>query len=177
MLYLSLYNSDAQFETASVLDHYFHHDNTAPFIALRLIQRLVSSNPTPRFIEAVATAFRTGRYLSFGTGQYGDLSSTIAAIFLDREARNILLDKDTSSGILREPILKVTSLMRSMNFVSNQRVTQLHELQKTIGQMAHSFQTVFSFFLPEFKLYGRIGEASLVLPEATILHTPNIIRL
>lgn len=169
--------SDAQYETDAVLDHYFYHDNTAPFIALRLIQRLVSSNPTPRFIESVATAFRTGMYLSFGTGQYGDLASTVAAIFLDQEARNVLLDDDTSSGMLREPILKVTGLLRSMHFISNQRVPEIQDLEESIGQMAHTFDSVFSFFLPEFKPYGRVGEASLVSPEATLLDTPKVIGI
>ena len=76
---------DAQYETDAVLDHYFYHDNTAPFIARRLIHRLVLSNPSPRYIKSVATAFRTGRYLyEFGTGEYGDLASTVAAIYLDR---------------------------------------------------------------------------------------------
>ena len=79
--------------------------------------------------------------------------------------------------MLREPVLMVTSLLRSMDFVSNQRVIQMEYLQNKIGQMAHNFQSVFSFFLPEFKPYGLVGEALLVSPEATILDTPNIIGI
>lgn len=71
----------------------------------------------------------------------------------------------------------VTSLLRSMDFVSNQRVIQMEYLQNKIGQMAHNFQSVFSFFLPEFKPYGLVGETLLVSPEATILDTPNIIGI
>ena len=71
---------DAQYETEAALDHYLYHDNTAPFLAHRLIQRFTTSNPNPRYVKAVATAFRTGTYEGFGTGVYGDLSATIAAV-------------------------------------------------------------------------------------------------
>ena len=94
------FHSDAQYETEATLDHYFYHDNTAPFLALRFIQRFVVSNPSPRYVKSVADAFKTGIYSAngstFGGGKYGDMSSTIAAIFLDREARTVVLDKDPS---------------------------------------------------------------------------------
>ena len=86
---------DAEFETDAVLDHYFYHDNTAPFLALRFIQRLVSSNPSPRYVESVASSFRSGSFkvgsTTFGSGKYGDLEAFFAAIYLDREARTCLL--------------------------------------------------------------------------------------
>ena len=163
------------------MDHYFYHDNIAPFLASRLIQRLVTSNPSPRYVKTVATAFKTGSYTSggvlFGSGSYGDLASTFAAIYLDSAARNVLLDTDISSGSLREPALKVLGLMRSMEFVSYSPVTRLDNMATRIGQMAHEFTSVFSFFLPEFKPYGRIGDASLVSPEATLLDMPKIVGL
>ena len=46
---------DAIYETDAVLENYFYHDNVAPFLALRIIQRFGISNPSPRYIEAVAT--------------------------------------------------------------------------------------------------------------------------
>ena len=164
-----------------MLDHYLYHDSTPPFLASRLVQRLVVSNPSPRYIESVSNAFKSGSYTStgmtFGTGKYGDLASTFAAIYLDSAARNVLLDADIASGSLREPILKVMAFMRSMNFVSRNPVARMDRLENTIGQMAHEFASVFSFFLPEFKPYGRIGDASLVSPEATLLVMPNIVGL
>ena len=175
------FTSDAQYETEAVLDHYLYHDNTPPFIALKLIQRLVTSNPNPRYIQTVANAFKTGTYdaggISFGTGKYGDLASTIAAIYLDRAARDVLLDADIANGSLREPILKVLALMKSMEFVSRSPVTQLDKVMDDIGQMAHEFQSVFSFFEPDHKPSGRIRDASLVSPESTILAMPKILGL
>ena len=59
---------DAYYETEAALDHYFYHPNTAPFIAYRMIQRFTTSNPNPRYVKEVATAFRTGTYDDFGSG-------------------------------------------------------------------------------------------------------------
>ena len=126
----------------------------------------------------VANAFKTGKFLSFGKGTYGDLAATIASILLDREARNVLLDNDPSSGLLREPLLKFIALLRSMHFVTNEPVIRLGSMMSAIGQMAHGFQSVFSFFLPEFKLpSSRVGNATLVSPEAMLLDTPKSINL
>ena len=75
---------DAQHETDALLDHLVYHRNTAPFIAHRLIQRLVTSNPSPRYVAAVADAFRTGT--SGGrthSGGYADLGATVSTILLD----------------------------------------------------------------------------------------------
>ena len=181
LIHTFIASSDAQYETDAVLDHYFFHDNTPPFLASRLIERLVLSNPNPRYIQAVANAFKTGTYSTggktFGSGKYGDMASTLAAIYLDSAARNVLLDADVSSGALREPILKVLALMRSMEFGSLEPITKMDGLVSSIGQMAHDFKTVFSFFLPEFQPYGRIGDAALVSPEATVLDMPKVIGL
>jgi hypothetical protein len=78
----------AENENSALIDHLFEHENTPPFVAFRLIQRFVSSNPSPRYIKAVATAFKTGTYAgaghttTFGAGKYGDLAATIAAVLL-----------------------------------------------------------------------------------------------
>jgi len=172
---------DAQYETDAVLNHYFYNDNTAPFVSYRLIQRFVKSNPSPQFIHRVSIAFIEGSYtfndVTYGTGKYGDLASTISAILLDREARNVVLDKDPTHGSLREPLLKFVSIMRSMDFVSNMPLIAVSSIERQIGQMTHEFGSVFSFFLPEFQPYGRVGDASLVAPEATLLDMPKIVGL
>lgn len=77
--------------TEAVLDNYLFHPNTPPFLARLLIQRFnIASNPSPAYVLAVATAFRFGSYsiegTNFGSGNYGDLSSTIAAILLCPDA-------------------------------------------------------------------------------------------
>lgn len=115
--------------------------------------------------------------VTFGTGKYGDMASTIAAIYLDRAARDVLLDVDISSGSLREPILKVLAVLRSMEFKTETPITQLDKVMDTIGQMAHEFKSVFSFFQPDYKPNGRIGDATLSSPEATVLDMPHTLGL
>jgi cullin-associated NEDD8-dissociated protein 1 len=74
---------------------------------MRLIERFGTSNPSPRFIKIVSKSFSSGKYvkkkqnISFGTGKYGDLAATIAAILLDSEAKTPALDADPSSGASR----------------------------------------------------------------------------
>ena len=137
------------------------------------------SNPSPRYIETVSKAFKTGTFqfkeTAFGSGEYGSMEATVAAILLDREARNVLLDADPSHGSLREPLLKYIGLMRSMNYVTDQPVIQLYGLNNKIGQAAHHFKSVFSFFLPEYKPLGRVGNAELVAPEASLIDMPKIV--
>jgi len=141
----------------------------------------VSSNPSPRYVKTVASAFRYGSYqfggLSFGTGAYGDLAATMAAVILDREARSVSIDADPSSGMIREPILRLTSLFRSMEFspTPSQPVVRVYNVESGIGQMAHEFTSVFSFLLPEFKPSGLIGDRGFLSPEAALLDTPKII--
>lgn len=97
---------DAMYETDEVLKAYFYHDNVAPFLATRLIQRFGISNPSPRYVETVATAFKNGSYSSggvtFGSSKYGDLGAAAAAIVLDRESTSEILDADPTGGSLRE---------------------------------------------------------------------------
>jgi cullin-associated NEDD8-dissociated protein 1 len=176
-----LENRDAKYETEAVLDHYFYHPNTAPFIATRLIQRFGVSNPSPRYIKTVSKAFKTGSFessgVTFGDGEYGNLAATIAAILLNREARNPLLDADPIGGSLKEPMLKLIAYMRAMEFEKRDVAPEikLMDLQERIGQMPHSVPNVFSFFLPDFSPKGPIKDALLYSPEAQILVTPQII--
>lgn len=154
---------DLHYETEATLDHYFYHKNTAPFLAYRFAQRFGISNPSPRYTQVVAKAFTSGRYqdsnsgLKFGTGGYGDLSSTFAALLLDREARDFLLDADPMYGSLKEPIMKLVGLFRSLNFNLNSLykwVELRFDMNDILGQMPHQIPSVFSFFLPEYKPSG-----------------------
>jgi len=171
---------DAMYETEAVLDHYFYHDNVAPFLATRIIQRFGISDPSPRYVQVVATAFRDGYYTSqdvtFGDGSYGSLAALVSAVLLDPEARSAVLDADPSSGSLREPMIKLIAFLRAMHYESRPDVAEvtLEDLQNTIGQMPHSIPNVFSFFLPDYS-FGKIKAASLVAPEAQALTSPTIV--
>ncbi len=145
---------------------------------MRLIQRFGISNPSPRYVNTVAEAFRHGKYIfdngsvsfSFGSAKYGDLAATVAAIIMDRESRATVLDADLSFGGMREPLIKVISLMRGMAYTQTSReFASLYDLDAKIGQSPHYLPSVFSFFLPEFAPPGVIAQASLVAPESMLL--------
>ncbi|KAL7561156.1 hypothetical protein ACA910_011978 [Epithemia clementina (nom. ined.)] len=177
---------DAQYETDAAIDQYLYHKNTGPFVATRLVQRFGISNPSPRYVRAVAEAFQKGKYsylgdglnILFGEGLHGDLAATVAAILLDPEARSVILDADPAFGSLKEPLLKVTGLMRNLEFQQTPDSPfpiLKKNIQETIGQMIYEAPSIFSFFLPEFQPSGRVANAGLMSPEAEVYSAPNII--
>ena len=149
---------DAQYQTEAVLDHYFYQPNVAPFICVRLIQRLASiSNPGKNHMKSCVDAFRSGDYESgnetFGSGEYGDLEAAAAAILLHRDATDSTLLLDPSYGSLREPLLKVMALLRSMEYetrfadnlpgppIAQDFQLRLYHLHEKIGQNSFEFPT------------------------------------
>ena len=161
----------------ALLDHVFEHPNTAPFISHRLIQRLVTSNPSPRYVKAVSTAFINGK-TSDGhvySGKYGDIGAAVAEILLDQEARSTTLDSDALAGRLREPLLKVIHVMKAMEYKSKDaREVNLYYMDRKVGQASFASPTVFNFFLPEFTPPGPIYNANLTV-KSQLSTTPLLI--
>jgi uncharacterized protein (DUF1800 family) len=146
-------------------------------VCQKLIQRLTSSNPSPRYVSEVVTAFRTGMYRSREySGEYGDLGATVAAIFLDREARDSTLDMDPTAGKLREPLLKVMHLLRSLDFEPRNGIEfELGAMENKIGMYAYKAPSIFNFYLPDHVPAGPASKAMIFAPEAEILSTPFVI--
>lgn len=99
----------AQSDLTFALDNIFNHPNVGPFIASQLIQRLVTSNPSPAYVQRVATTFNND-----GTGTRGNLKAVVQAILLDPEARYGQWQNPTKFGKLREPLLTLTHYWRAM---------------------------------------------------------------
>ncbi|KAL7542977.1 hypothetical protein ACHAXR_013016 [Thalassiosira sp. AJA248-18] len=172
---------DAQYETEAVLDDYFYHENTAPFLARLFIQRFnVASNPTPAYVAAVATAFQTGIYVfndatTFGLGEYGDLSATVAAILLHPEAASPTVDADPASGSVRQPLLKVIAVMRSLDLEPyNGQPRMPHRIGNVPGQGPYDYTTVFSHFQADTPTSSRGSPAGFYAPEESSLDLPQI---
>lgn len=83
-------------DISDALDVLFNHQNVAPFMAIRLIQQMVKSNPTPAYIKRVATAFNNNGY-----GVRGDMGAVFKAILLDPEARDCNWISDEKNGRLK----------------------------------------------------------------------------
>ena len=96
----------------------------------------------------------------------------MAAILLDRESRNILLDLDSSHGSVREPIIKFLSLMRNMGYVQtfNKDFGGLFNTEGLLGEGPYEIPSIFSFFPPEFSPPGPVARAELVAPDAILLY-------
>lgn len=171
-------------EINALLDHLLAHPNTAPFVSRFLIQRLVSSNPSPEYVRSVATAFNEGRFSRFGTGQRGDLAATVAALLLHPEARSPALLGDPQHGALREPLIRFLHFCRAMNIYSVQThgLFPFSSLQAQFNQSPFDSPSVFNFYLPDFQPAGALADQGLHAPEFQIhndvsaINFPNAIR-
>lgn len=167
---------DAHYEVLATLDSYLEQPSVAPFLADFFIKRFVTSNPSPGYVERVASAFRVGAHAGFGTGTYGDLAATVAAILLDREALSSAVEADPMHGRLQEPLIKLFSMMRGLRYTPRDGMdVDLQDLDDELGQMAHKSPTVFNFYQSDYQSPGVVAATRLVAPEAQIINTPTVI--
>src|SRR5208282_217855 len=107
----------AEADLTAALGIIFNHPNIGPFVAKQMIEHLVTSNPSPAYVQRVAIAFNTGSFNSYGSGKRGDMQAIVAAILLDPEARRG--DDPTtivaSDGKLREPVVLIASVARAFH--------------------------------------------------------------
>jgi len=154
------------------IDNLFEHPNVGPFMARRLIQRLVTSNPPPAYIERVSAIFADN-----GAGVRGDMKSVLRAILLDTEARRQPFGSDVGQGMLRESYLRRVHLARAFNAVNlafSFPVTD-SAAPTTFGQRPLSAPSVFNFFQPDHQPQGAIADAGLFAPEFQIITTVTAI--
>lgn len=150
------------------LDNIFNHPNVGPFIGKQLIKRLVTSNPSPAYVERVARVFNDN-----GEGVRGDLEAVVRAILLDEEARQI--PDIAGYGKLREPVIRLSHLWRAFNVQRgngsssrgeyNTHSPQLMNLELVTGQAVLKSPSVFNFFQPSFSPAGPVAAANLKAPE------------
>jgi uncharacterized protein (DUF1800 family) len=155
--------ADGQQDLQDALDNVFQHPNVAPFVSLRLIQRLVSSNPSRAYVARVAHVFNDN-----GVGVKGDLAAVVKAILLDPEARPALYSP--IDGKLKEPMLRLTQLWRAYGGKTGDASGKfrLTRLWVKVGQGPLQAESVFNFFLPSYAPTGQIRDQQLVAPEMQI---------
>jgi uncharacterized protein (DUF1800 family) len=170
-----------------VVDALVAHSSTAPYVAERLIQRFVTSNPSPDYIERVAGAF----------GATGDMTAVIRAILLDKEARNPTVMNNPQFGKFKEPVLQMTAIMRlhqayssvvlgsdtsvvpgdgdtyALNYANASQFDDEAMLLRpggmNIGQEALMSENVFNFYSPDFSPTGALSNNSLAAPELRLV--------
>ncbi len=130
------------------LDTLFNHPNVGPFFGKQMIQRLVTSNPSPAYVGRVAGAFNNN-----GAGVRGDLQAVFAAVLLDDEARNPSGPSQTGFGKLREPMLRLVQWGRTFGIRSARgswKIGDQSNPANQIGQSPLRSPSVFNFFRPGY---------------------------
>jgi uncharacterized protein (DUF1800 family) len=157
----------AEQELDSVLTIIFNHPNMPPFIGKQLIEKLVTSNPSPVYVQRVAQAFTSGKFNSYGSGKRGDMQATVAAILLDAEARrgDLATTTDPNDGKLREPVIMMVSVARAFHAASDGSGFE----SRGAGMSEDIFNSgsVFNFFPPD----NLIPQTTLNGPEFAIFNT------
>ena len=147
------------------LDAIFNHPNIGPFVSFRLIQRLVTSNPSPGYVARVARVFNSN-----SLGVRGDLKAVVEAILMDSEAgtqTGPLMDLPGSQGSLREPLLLTLQTMRALDM---QSTGALANTINGLGQNLFYPGSVFSYFSP----FSQPGPEFQTLNATTALNTVNL---
>jgi len=182
---LNLATADPTADLTRTLDNIAAHRNVAPFIGRQLIQRFVTSNPSPDYVGRVADAFRASD---------GDLGETLKAVLLDTEARSGAPDPldalaadlaadaapaeeglpgSRAFGKMKEPLLQLTGVWRALGVDPDATAIRLAELAP-LGQVPLSAPSVFNFFKPDYQAPGEIADLGLYSPELEIINEEQI---
>src|SRR5205807_2158056 len=159
----------AQADLTQALDTIFNHPNVGKFIGRELIQRLVTSNPSPGYLYRVASAFDND-----GQGVRGGMRAVIKAILLDYDARGPH-KTGQGAGKLKEPALRLTSLYRGLKSAPAGGVYSFW-LAEEFGQEPFFSPTVFNFFSPDYSAPGAIALAGLASPEFQITTETTVVE-
>ena len=151
------------------IGHLFSHANVGPFISRQLIQKLVSSDPSPAYVTRVATVFNDN-----GQGIKGDLKAVVRAILLDAEARGAI---KTVAGVgkLKEPVLMTLSAYRGLGGVNDG--VWVRTQYAAMAQDLFKAPTVFNYYVPDNTISnGKLGPEFEILTSTTAFARTNFIR-
>ena len=160
--------SDPPGDLKIALDTIFNHPNVGPFIGKQLIQRLITSNPSPAYVSRVAAVFNNN-----GKGVRGDMAAVVAAILLDPEARNDSVGADPSLGPgfgkLREPVVRMANWARAFGANSSSGWWRIGDTSAptALNQVTLDAPSVFNFWSPTYSPppATALGHAGLFAPE------------
>jgi uncharacterized protein (DUF1800 family) len=157
----------------TALDTLFNHPNVGPFFGRQMIQRLVTSNPSPAYVARVASAFNNN-----GAGVRGDLKAVWTAILLDDEARGTATLTNPLFGKLREPMLRLVQWARSFSAVSKAgswKMFDLSDASSSLGQSPLHSPSVFNFFRPGYIPPGTtLATSQATAPEFQIVNETTV---
>jgi len=150
-------NDDQSKDLELAIDNIFHHPNVGPFIGKQLIQQLVTSNPTPAYVKAVADKFNDN-----GRGVRGDMQAVITEILTNPEARG-RDEPGPSSGKLKEPALFIAAFLRGLGGATQSDGQYLSAVSSSMSEPIFDPSTVFNYYQPSYPL---------PLPDSTLVGPP-----
>jgi uncharacterized protein (DUF1800 family) len=166
-------NTDGTQALRQALDHLFKHANVGPFIGRQLIQRLVTSEPSPAYVARVAAVFAND-----GQGVRGNLRAVLRAVLLDDEARGAAGLRDPLYGKLREPMLRFIQWGRTFGISSARGSWKIGDLSNPATQLGQSplrAASVFNFFRPGYVPPSTaLSAAGRVAPEFQIVNESSV---
>jgi uncharacterized protein (DUF1800 family) len=167
-------NTDGFASLKLALDAIFAHQNVPPFVSKQLIQRLVTSNPSPAYVGRVSAIFANN-----GAGVRGDMKAVIRAILTDTEARSDANLTNANFGKLREPVVRLTNWARAFGVTSPSDAWAIGDTSSSINRLAQSIghsPSVFNFFRPGYTPPNTaISAAGLVAPELQVTNEPSVV--
>jgi uncharacterized protein (DUF1800 family) len=158
-------------DVENAIDNVFRHPNVGPFIVKQLIQRLVTSNPTPGYVRRVVAVFNDN-----GKGVRGDMKAVVRAILVDTEARSAEVAAGDTFGKLREPVAMFLQLHRAFGARSISGYYNVFDVSDPdqLGQAPLKAPSVFNFYDRDFAPAGPVGMAGLVAPEFDMTTTATV---
>jgi len=160
-----------QKDLADALNQIFMHPNIAPFVCRELIQRLVTANPSPGYVYRVVQKFNDN-----GQGVRGDMKAVVKAILTDYEARSTTVLNNIGYGHIKEPIVRVTQVMRAFHPVSTSGYFKMSNTDTALSQSPLKAPTVFNFFEPGYVYPGPLANNGLVAPEMEITDETSVVN-
>jgi uncharacterized protein (DUF1800 family) len=163
---------DGMKDIEDAIDMLFNHPNTPPFICRQLIQRFVTSNPSPEYIARVVSVFKND-----GSGERGNLYAVLKAILLDEEARSCNYVQNNASGKMSEPVLRYSNFLRTFPVSGSSKYffNHAYNFQQATYQHPYSAQSVFNFYPPDYSPNGVINDMGLVAPEFKLLNSLTVL--
>jgi uncharacterized protein (DUF1800 family) len=156
------------------LDAIAAHPNVGPFFCRQLIQRLVTSNPSPAYVARVATVFNDD-----GKGVRGNLQAVVRALLLDDEARSANVAAAPTWGKLREPLLRFSAWARAFSVSSpsgNWAVGDTSDPATELAQSPLRAPSVFNFFRPGYvPPDSDLAQSQLVAPEFQLENESSVL--
>jgi uncharacterized protein (DUF1800 family) len=156
----------------SAIKNIMAHPNVAPFVCKKLIQYLITSNPSNAYVARVARVFNDN-----GMGVKGDMKAVVKAIYLDQEAE---VSSNNESGKLKEFPLQIAAIWRAfkaqglpttMNGATSEHI---HFFNLEV-QQPYWAPSVFNYYQSDYKIRDSASGLHKFAPEFQVFNQSSAV--